>query len=80
MGVNKLTGINSEAISSDTQSAMEPTALQVCFGDKSDCVVMVAMEILRRAGSSFPESPEGAFSRFPDPANLLPNPACEFNF
>src|ERR1017187_3448792 len=47
MGVNKLTGINSEAISSDTQSAMEPTALQVCFGDKSDCVVMVAMQIFR---------------------------------
>jgi hypothetical protein len=47
MGVSRLTGMNSEAISSATHNAMEPTALQVCFEDNSDCVVMFGIMNLR---------------------------------
>src|ERR1700730_9855108 len=35
IGVNKLTGINSAAISMLTQSAIDPTALHVCRGESS---------------------------------------------
>src|SRR6266702_1449842 len=75
IGVRRLTGMNSEAMSKATQSAMDPTALQVCFGEISDCVVMFAIGIL--GGGLLPHFQKyrrWLTERFPDPANLLPNP------
>jgi hypothetical protein len=43
IGVNKLTGMNSEAINIATHSAIEPTALQICRSEMSGCIVVVAV-------------------------------------
>src|SRR5438094_9135034 len=40
IGVSQLTGINSEAISNATHSAIETTALDVCPLEVSDCFVI----------------------------------------
>ena len=48
IGVNKLTGINSAAISMLTQSAIDPTALHVCRGESSFFLIWPFLLILAK--------------------------------
>jgi hypothetical protein len=41
IGVNKLTGMNSAAMSSATHSAIEPTALHRCLREISCCILTI---------------------------------------
>lgn len=50
MGVSRLTGMNSAAISIATQSDIDPTALQICGLHAVSCGVAVVMCLVRSRG------------------------------
>jgi hypothetical protein len=50
IGVNRLTGMNSEAINIATHSAIEPTALYICRSEIFGCLVVVAVRRSSVAG------------------------------
>ena len=54
IGVSRLTGMNSEAISIATHSVIEPTALQICRREKSDCILAVVRSWSARGTSKMP--------------------------